>query len=137
MYIVVTKNDFKFFADCTVNIDPTAEELADIAIATADLARYFDVKPRVAMLSYSTFGFATGESPREGARGRPSWSASGSPELEVDGEIQAYVALSGETRRAEFPFSTLKDDANVLVFPNLDAANIAYQLLAADRRAPR
>jgi malate dehydrogenase (oxaloacetate-decarboxylating)(NADP+) len=129
VYIVVTKNDFKFFADCTVNADPTAEELADIAVTTADLAKFFEVKPRVAMLSYSTFGFAKGES-CEKVRAATELTRQRQPDLEVDGEIQAYVALSGETRRAEFPFSTLKDDANVLVFPNLDAANISYQLLA-------
>jgi malate dehydrogenase (oxaloacetate-decarboxylating)(NADP+) len=129
VYIVVTKNDFKFFADCTVNADPTADELADIAITTADVARFFDVKPRVAMLSYSTFGFAKGKS-CDKVRAATDLIHQRQPDLEVDGEIQAYVALSSETRRAEFPFSTLTDDANVLVFPNLDAANIGYQLLA-------
>jgi malate dehydrogenase (oxaloacetate-decarboxylating)(NADP+) len=128
VYIVVTKNDFKFFADCTVNADPSAEELADIAVTTSDLARFFDVKPRVAMLSYSTFGFAKGRS-SDKVRVATELVRQRQPELEVDGEIQAYVALNGDTRNAEFPFSALKEDANVLVFPNLDAANIAYQLL--------
>jgi malate dehydrogenase (oxaloacetate-decarboxylating)(NADP+) len=127
VYIVVTKNDFKFFADCTVNIDPTAEELAEIAITTADVARYFDVKPRVAMLSYGTFGGGRGPSPAKVRRATELVRQNS--DLEVDGEIQATVALSTEVRSVEFPFSTLKEDANVLVFPNLDAANIAYQLL--------
>jgi len=128
VYIVVTKNDFKFFADTTVIRDPSAEDLADIAINTAELARYFDVKPRVAMLSYSTFGFSQGRGP-ETVRAATELIRQRQPELEVDGEIQAYIALSSETRLREFPFSHLKDDANVLVFPNLDSANIAYQLL--------
>jgi malate dehydrogenase (oxaloacetate-decarboxylating)(NADP+) len=128
VYIVVTKNDFTFFADCTANTDPTAEELADIAINTADLARYFDVTPRVAMLSYSTFGGSKGPSP-EKVRQATALVRQREPSLEVDGEIQVSVAMSAETRTPEFPFSTLKEDANVLIFPNLDAANIAYQLL--------
>ncbi len=128
VYIVVTKNDFKFFSDCTVNANPTAEELADIAITTADLARYFEVKPRVAMLSYSTFGFSKGDSTNK-VRIATELVRRHQPDLEVEGEIQAYVALSSDTRLSEFPFTTLKEDANVLVFPNLDAANIAYQLL--------
>ena len=128
VYIVVTKSDFKFFADCTVNADPTPEELADIAVATADLASHFDVKPRVAMLSYSTFGFSEGPSV-EKVRAATELVRQRQPDLEVDGEIQADIALSTETRLAEFPFTTLREDANVLVFPNLDAANIAYQLL--------
>jgi malate dehydrogenase (oxaloacetate-decarboxylating)(NADP+) len=128
VYIVVTRNDFKFFADTTVNVDPTADELAEIAVATADLARYFDVKPRVAMLSYSSFGNSKGPSPAK-VRRATELVRKLRPDLEVDGEVQADIALSMEVRKVEFPFSTLRDDANVFVFPNLDAANIAYQLL--------
>jgi malate dehydrogenase (oxaloacetate-decarboxylating)(NADP+) len=128
VYIVVTKNDFKFFADCTVNIDPSAEDLAEIAVATADLARYFDVVPRVAMLSYSTFGSAAGPSARKVAAATELVRRR-KPDLEVDGEIQVYLATLEEVRKPEFPFSTLKENANVFVFPNLDAANIAYQML--------
>jgi malate dehydrogenase (oxaloacetate-decarboxylating)(NADP+) len=128
VYIVVTKDDFKFFADCTMNADPTAEEMADIALATADLAKFFDVKPRVAMLSYSSFGSARGPSPHKVARAT-ELVRERRPDLDVDGEIQATYAARSEVRAHEFPFSTLKEDANVLVFPNLDAANIAYQLL--------
>ncbi len=128
VYIVVTRNDFKFFTDCTVHIDPTAEELAEIAVAAADLARYFDVKPRVAMLSYSSFGGSRGGSPAK-VRRATELVRKLRPDLEVDGEIQADVALSEEVRKTEFPFSTLREDANIFVFPNLDASNIAYQLL--------
>jgi malate dehydrogenase (oxaloacetate-decarboxylating)(NADP+) len=130
VYIVVTKNDFKFFADCTVNADPTSEELAEIAIQTSELAHYFEVTPRVAMLSYSTFGSARGPSPRKVAAATELVRRK-RPELQVDGEIQATVATDPDVRVPEFPFTTLKEDANVLVFPNLDAANIAYQLLGS------
>ena len=126
VYIVVTKNDFTFFADCTVHMDPTAEELADIAITTADLARYFDVTPRVAMLSYSSYGGARGASPRK-VREATELVRRRRPEIVIDGEVQAAFALGSGV--AEFPFSRLSEEANVLVFPNLDAANIAYQLL--------
>jgi malate dehydrogenase (oxaloacetate-decarboxylating)(NADP+) len=129
VYLIATKNESYFFADCTVNVDPTAEQLADIAIATADLARAFDVVPRVAMLSYSTFGSAAGASPRKMARAT-ELVRERRPDLEVDGEIQVSVATNADHRRAEFPFSTLKDDANVFVFPDLDAANVAYQMVA-------
>ncbi|MFL5277149.1 MAG: phosphate acyltransferase [Myxococcales bacterium] len=127
VYIVVTKNDFKFFADCTMNIDPTAEELADIAIRTSDLARYFDVKPRVAMLSYSNFGSADGESPRKVSRA-VELARKQRPELEIDGEMEVDAAVLQEEREA-FPFARLTDEANVFVFPNLDAANIGYKLI--------
>jgi malate dehydrogenase (oxaloacetate-decarboxylating)(NADP+) len=130
VYIVVTKNDFKFFADCTVNIDPSAEELAEIAVTTSELARYFDVTPRVAMLSYSTFGGAKGPSPKK-VREATELVRQRKPDLEIDGEIQVYVAADAEVRVPEFPFSTLKENANVFVFPNLDSANIAYQMLDA------
>ncbi len=128
VYIVVTKNDFKFFADCTVNVDPSADALAEIAIATADLARYFDVVPRVAMLSYSSFGSAAGASPKK-MREATELVRQRRPDLEIDGEIQVDIATASEVRAEEFPFSSLKEDANVFVFPNLDAANIAYQML--------
>src|SRR5512138_2168149 len=130
VYIVVTTNDFKFFSDCTVNIDPSAEELAEIALNTADLARYFDVVPRVAMLSYSSFGSAGGPSPHK-VREATLLARQRRPELEIDGEIQVTPAMHADVRVPEFPFSALKEDGNVFVFPNLDAANIAYQMLEA------
>ncbi len=128
VYVVVTKNDFVFFADTTVNVDPNPQELAEIAVTTSDLARYFDVTPRVAMLSYSSFGAAKGASP-EKVRKATEIVRQLRPDLQVDGEVQVYVATNSEVRAPEFPFSTLKEDANVFVFPNLDSANIAYQML--------
>jgi malate dehydrogenase (oxaloacetate-decarboxylating)(NADP+) len=126
VYILVSKNDFSFLADCTLHMNPSADELADIAIATADLARYFDVTPRVAMLSYSSYGGARGESPRK-VREATDRVRRLRPELVIDGEVQASFALGAGI--AEFPFSRLREEANVLIFPTLDAANIAYQLL--------
>jgi malate dehydrogenase (oxaloacetate-decarboxylating)(NADP+) len=128
IYLVITRNDFKFFADCTVNPDPSAEDLADIAIATADLAKSFDVKPRVAFLSYSNFGDASGASPSK-MRRAAALARARRPDLELDGELQVDSALVSQTRDERYPFSTLQGDANVLVFPSLDAANIAYKLL--------
>jgi len=128
VYIVVTKAGFSFFADCTVNVDPSSQELCDIALATCDLARSFDVVPRVAMLSYSSFGSATGASPRKVAEAA-ELVRKARPGLEVEGDIQVSVALDREVRQADFPFAKLTDSANVFVFPNLDAANIAYQMM--------
>jgi len=126
--IVVTKNDFKFFADCTLAIDPTAAEVAEIAIQTAELARYFEVTPRIALLSYSTYGSAAGPSPAK-MREAAQLLRQRRPDLEVDGEIQASTALNADVRRTEFPFSALREDANVFIFPDLDASNLSYQLL--------
>jgi malate dehydrogenase (oxaloacetate-decarboxylating)(NADP+) len=129
VYIVVTKNDFKFFADCTVNVDPDPEALAEIALTTADLARYFDVTPRVAMLSYSSFGSAPGPSPRK-MKMAVDLVRQHHPDLEVDGEVQVEFAVSPESRAEVYPFSTLREEANVFIFPNLDSANIAYQMMS-------
>jgi malate dehydrogenase (oxaloacetate-decarboxylating)(NADP+) len=128
VYILVFKNDLKFLADCTVNLDPSAEELAEIAVHTADLARSFDVEPRVAMLSYSNFGTASGTSPDK-VRRATEIAKRLRPDLMLDGEMQADAALLHELRKDSFPFTTLTEDANVLIFPDLDAANIAYKLL--------
>ena len=129
VYVVVTKREFKFFADCTVNHDPSAAEVADIAERTAELARYFDVEPRIAMLSYANFGSSNTPSPKKMAEATRILKAK-RPDLIVDGEMQVDTALSPELREELFPFSTLQDEANVLVFPNLDAANISYKLLS-------
>jgi malate dehydrogenase (oxaloacetate-decarboxylating)(NADP+) len=128
VYIVVLKNDFKFFADCTMTIDPTPEELAEIAIHTADLARYFDVKPRVAMLSYSNFGSAAGPSP-EKVRRAVEIARERRSDLELDGEMEVDAAVLPDELHESFPFARLTEEANVFVFPDLDAANIGYKLL--------
>jgi malate dehydrogenase (oxaloacetate-decarboxylating)(NADP+) len=129
VYVVITKGHVKFFADCTVNADPTAAQLADIAERTAELARYFDIEPRVAMLSYANFGSSKGASPQKMAEATRLLQQK-RPDLVVDGEMQVDTALAPELRSSMFPFSKLQEEANVLVFPNLDAANIGYKLLA-------
>jgi len=127
MYIVVIKRKIFFFADTTVNVDPTPEQLAEIAITTADAAKTFDVQPKVAMLSFSNFGSSIYPQTQKVAK------ATGivkklRPDLIVDGEMQADTAVVPERLESEFPFSTLKGGANVLIFPTLEAGNIAYKL---------
>jgi len=132
VYVVVTRNEFKFFADCTLNDDPSPEHLAQIAITTADLASYFDVTPRIAFLSYSNYGDSeTRKATASPTRMRRAMELARQlrPDLEMDGEMQVDTALVEEERVARYPFSALKGDANVLIFPSLDAANIAYKLL--------
>jgi malate dehydrogenase (oxaloacetate-decarboxylating)(NADP+) len=129
MYMVVTKKAVHFLADTTINIQPNAETLAEIAILCAERVEEFGIQPRVAMLSFSNFGDAphpesqkVAEATRIAKRLRP--------DLVIDGEMQANVALNSLDRES-YPFSSLKGDANVLIFPNLDAGNAAYKLLAA------
>jgi malate dehydrogenase (oxaloacetate-decarboxylating)(NADP+) len=127
-YILAFKQGLKLFADCTVNADPTAEELADIAISTAEMAREFELVPRVAMLSYSNFGTDPRGSPAKVRRALQIVREK-RPQLEVDGEMQVDPAVLQAMREQEFPFVRLTGDANVLVFPDLDAGNIGYKLL--------
>ena len=129
VYIMVQRNEFKFFADCTMNPVPTPEYLADIAIATADLARSFDVTPRIAFLSYSNFGSAAGGPSPARMRAAMELAHARRPELEMDGEMQVDTALVEEERASKAPFSRLTGNANVLIFPSLDAANTAYKVL--------
>jgi malate dehydrogenase (oxaloacetate-decarboxylating)(NADP+) len=127
MYLVIVKNKVYFFADTTVNIDPTAEQLAEIAINTADAVQVFDIKPRVAMLSFSNFGSAPYPQSEKVAKAVKIVKEK-RPYLMVDGEMQADTAVVPERLEKEFPFSSLKGGANVLIFPNLEAGNIAYKL---------
>src|SRR6267378_4161156 len=127
-YIVAFKESLKLFADCTVNADPTAEELADIAISTAELARAFELTPRIAMLSYSNFGTDRGGSPAKVRRAVDLVRARRS-DLEIEGEMQVDPAVVRSVREAEFSFARLGGDANVLIFPDLNSGNIGYKLL--------
>ncbi|MCA1826556.1 MAG: NADP-dependent malic enzyme [Myxococcales bacterium] len=127
-YIVAFKESLKLFADCTVNADPTAEELADIAISTAELARAFELTPRIAMLSYSNFGTDRAGSPSK-VRKAVQLVRARRPDLEVEGEMQVDPAVVRSVREAEFPFARLTGDANVLIFPDLNSGNIGYKLL--------
>ena len=128
MYMMVTKKDVTFFADTTVAIEPTAEELAETAILTSQYARHFDVEPRVAMLSFSNFGSA--EHPLTIKVKRATAMVKQiDPNLTVDGEVQANVALDPELVERQYPFSKLKGNANCFIFPDLQSGNIAYKLL--------
>ena len=129
-YVMITrKGDLMFLADCSVNIDPTAEDLAEIALCTAHAARRFDVEPRVAMLSFSNFG-STKHPHVEKMRRATQLVKQADPYLIVDGEMMADVAVTPELLERDYPFSTLHGGANVLIFPDLNSANIAYKLLA-------
>ena len=127
-YILAFKDSLRLLADCTVNADPSAEELADIAISTAELAREFELTPRVAMLSYSNFGTDPGGSPAK-VRRALELVRQRRPELEIDGEMQVDPAVLQSVREQEFPFVRLTGDANVLIFPDLNSGNIGYKLL--------
>ena len=130
VYILITaKGDLYFLADCTVNIEPTAEDLAEIAVCTAEMARRFNVEPRVAMLSFSNFG-STQHPFAERVRRAVQIVHGREPSLIIDGEMQADTAVVPEIIDETYPFSVLKGGANVLVFPTLEAGNIAYKLLA-------
>ncbi len=127
-YILAFKHSLKLLADCTVNADPSAEELADIAISTAELARAFELQPRIAMLSYSNFGTDRGGSPAK-VRRAVDLVRERRPDLEIEGEMQVDPALVQSVREQDFPFARLTGDANVLVFPDLNSGNIGYKLL--------
>mgnify|MGYP005841548485 CR=1 FL=1 len=129
IYLLLFEDRMIFVADTTVNVDPTAEDLAEIAYLASTVARnYFDVEPRVAMLSYSNFGSNDDEHTRKVRRAveiaRQRW-----PELVIEGEMQADSAVEPSIAAETYPFSSIQGDANILVCPDLDSANIAYKLL--------
>jgi malate dehydrogenase (oxaloacetate-decarboxylating)(NADP+) len=133
MHVVITDRAVRLLADTTMNLDADAETLAEIALQAADAAEHLGLTPRVAMLSYSSFGTTPSESSRKVAEATRLVKQQ-RPDLNVDGELAADLALSPDLR-APYPFSSLVGEANVLVFPNLDAGNIAYKLLAVEGRA--
>lgn len=128
VYVIITKQQVFFFADPTVNIDPTASDLAEIALLASEVARGFDFTPRVAMLSFSNFG-STRHPLAEKMRKAAEILKDTHPEIMVDGEMMADTAVDPKLLQDEYPFSTLKGGANVLIFPDLSAANIAYKLM--------
>jgi malate dehydrogenase (oxaloacetate-decarboxylating)(NADP+) len=128
LYMMVFKNDVFFFADTTVNIEPTAEQLAEIAILAADEAKKFDVIPRIAMLSFSNFGSVRHRLSEKVAEATQIVKNK-RPDLEIDGEMQADTAVVPEILKETYDFSDLKRRANVLIFPNLESGNIAYKLM--------
>jgi malate dehydrogenase (oxaloacetate-decarboxylating)(NADP+) len=128
VYLVATRNRVLFFADTAVNIDPTPEQLAEIAILTARLACDFDITPRVAFLSFSNFGSV--RHPRtQRLQAALEIVRRREPDLVIDGEMQADTALSEEILEGTYPLNQLHSAANVLVFPSLEAGNIAAKLV--------
>ncbi len=127
VYMMVFKKRTLFFADTTVNINPNEQQLADIAVSVAEFVKEFDITPKIAMLSYSNFGSSDSPGAAKIARATALVKQL-APELEVDGEMQANLAFNTELREEIFPFSTLKGEPNILIFPDLNAANIAYKL---------
>lgn len=129
LYIMITKKGPYFFADTTMNTNPTAQELADIAVLTANTVKQFNITPRIAMLSYSNFGSGIGEVPEKTAEAVKILH-NNYPGLIVDGDVQANFALNNNLLKEQFPFSTLVDkDVNTFIFPNLAAGNIAYKMM--------
>jgi malate dehydrogenase (oxaloacetate-decarboxylating)(NADP+) len=129
MYIVQSTRGYFYFADTTVNLDPTSEQLVDIIGLTARAVRFFDAEPKMAALSYSNFGSAKGDVPVKMAKAvamaKEKW-----PDLTIDGDVQANVALSKELLKDHYPFSDLIEHTpNTFIFPNLESGNIAYKLL--------
>ena len=129
MYIMLTKKGPLFFADTTLNFSPTEDELVDITLLTADVVGRFNIKPRIAMLSYSNFGSSL--SPEAVlVRNVVARIKETHPEMIIDGEVQAGVAFNKDLLKENYPFSDLVSGSpNVLIFPNLAAGNIAYHLL--------
>jgi malate dehydrogenase (oxaloacetate-decarboxylating)(NADP+) len=129
MYMMMTEKGPVFFGDTTVNVDPTAEELVDLALLLEKSVRKFNITPRIAMLSYSNFGSNDGIVP-EKTRKAVKILHEKYPEIIVDGEMQGNFAINNSMLKDNFPFSRLADaPANTLIFPNLESGNIAYKLL--------
>ncbi len=129
MYIILNKNGTYFFADTTVNVNPTAEDLVEIIGMTARGVRFFDSEPRIAALSYSNFGSSEGDIPDK-VQKAVKMAKERFPNTVIDGDLQANVALNKELLNGVYPFSDLcPDGANTLIFPDLTSGNIAYKLL--------
>jgi len=129
LYMLVFKNQLIFIGDATINIEPNAEDLAEIALLTAEKVREFDIEPREAMLSFSNYGSTELPLAEKVARAVELIKKS-APGLMVDGEMQADTAVSAEIVSEHYPFCGLKEGANVLICPDLTSANIAYKLLS-------
>src|SRR5437899_257474 len=129
IYMMVLPQQTFFFADCAVNIDPEAETLAEIASATAEFVGRLGIEPRVALLSFSNFG-SVRHPAAEKVQRAVALLHEREPALQADGEMQADTAVVERILTRTYPFSRLRGPANVLIFPNLDAANISYKLLS-------
>jgi malate dehydrogenase (oxaloacetate-decarboxylating)(NADP+) len=128
MNVLMLPRHTLFICDTYVNEDPTAEQIAEMTLMAAEEVRRFGITPKVALLSYSNFGSRKTSSALKMREAR-RLIAERAPQLEVDGEMHGDAALSEEIRNKVFPDSVLKGEANLLIMPNLDAANIAFNLL--------
>jgi malate dehydrogenase (oxaloacetate-decarboxylating)(NADP+) len=128
LYIMILQHELMFFADTTVNIRPDSDTLAEIALLAAQFVRRLGIEPRIAMLSFSNFGSARHPESDKVAEAVVRVKKR-DPSLEIDGEMQADAAVLPAILKANFPFSMLQQQANVLIFPDLNSANIAYKLL--------
>ncbi|MDI6780289.1 MAG: NADP-dependent malic enzyme [Bacteroidota bacterium] len=129
LYMLIFKNQIIFIADATINIEPNTEQLAQIAMLTAEKVRKYDVEPNIAMLSFSNFG-SVHHPLAEKVRAAVEIVKKKMPNLNIDGEMQADTAVTPEILSEIYPFSSLKSGANVLICPDLTSSNIAYKLLA-------
>jgi len=127
-YFIIFKKKIILCADTTVNINPDAGKIAEIAIQSAELCKKFNIDPKIALLSFSNFGSVKDENSNK-MREALKIVKLKRPDLIIDGEMQADTATYPPISHDAFPFSEIKGDANVLIFPNLDAGNIAYKLL--------
>ena len=127
-YLVLLQKGVILMADCAVNIEPDAEDLAETALLAARMAHSLGIEPRVAMLSFSNFGSVDHPFARK-VRRATAIAKEQAPELVIDGEMQLATALSSSLRQEHFPFSNLDKDANVLIFPDLQSGNLALHLL--------
>ncbi|TFB13181.1 NADP-dependent malic enzyme [Candidatus Marinimicrobia bacterium MT.SAG.4] len=128
VYLMVFKNKIKLFADTTMNIETTPEILAETAILTAELAREFDIEPRIAMLSFSNFGSSNHPDAKK-VSDAVKIVKQQAPDLIIDGEMNVDAAVVPSVLKENYPFSTLQEEANVLIFPDLASGNIGYKLL--------
>ena len=128
LYLLIFKNEMKVFADVAVNIDPSAEVLAEIALMAAEEARRWRMDPKVAMLSFSNFGSSTHENAVK-VKKAVEIVKQRDPDLMIDGEMNPDVALNADLQKEIYPFSDLQGSANVLIFPDLQSANISYKLV--------
>ncbi|HHP7234673.1 MAG TPA: phosphate acyltransferase, partial [Desulfobacterales bacterium] len=129
VYLMIFRDKTLLFADATVNIHPDAEALAEIAVLAAEMAEFFSLSPRVAILSFSNFG-STRHPDAARAAEAVHLARRRRPDLAIDGAMQADTAVTGEILMRDYAFNRLGGPANVLVFPDLIAGNVAYKLLA-------
>jgi len=128
VYIMIVEDRVYLFTDATVNIEPSAEDLYEIACLAADFAQRLEIEPRVAFLSFSNFGSVIHPLTQKVKKATEIVKLK-APELVVDGEMQSDTAVVSEILQKSFPFASLKESANILIFPDLNSGNICYKLL--------